>query len=131
MCLNHSRHTEESFPVPPSGPPLVCLHDQHGSTHGAHLAREGRTGLREAEGQEPSRKEHVARTGPCPQSGLCPASHMPLVTSLLPEMSETPRGIPRWKGFSTPGIQNLNPSEADRALLPVQAGLRDLSLGFP
>lgn len=101
---------------------------------GAHtelrLAQQGMTGLREAQEPEPSRREHVARTGPCPHSGLCPASHMSLVTSLLPEMPETPGGIPRWKGFRTPGIQNLTPSEADSAWLPAQAGLRDLSVGF-
>lgn len=77
VCLNHSRHTEESFPVPPSASPLVCQHDQHGSTHGAHLAQEGGTGLREAVEQEPSRKEHRDRALspvwalPCPPHAPC------------------------------------------------------------
>lgn len=36
VCLNHPRHTRESFPAQPSAPSLVCHCDQHGSTHRAH-----------------------------------------------------------------------------------------------
>lgn len=63
------------------------------------LAQEGGTELRQAQEPEPSRREHVARTGLCPHSGLCPASHMSLVTSLLPEMPETPWGDPKVEGI--------------------------------
>lgn len=79
---------------------------------GAHteLSTAGRD---RAEEHEPSRDEQGTRTGPCPCSGLCPASHVSLVTSALasgPEMpSQTGRASAHLELRTSPQVRLAAP----------------------